>query len=277
MSDTLSPTEIHVEVTDGIRLVTLDRPARLNAFTSTGYLQLTHALADADLDASVRVVLIRGAGRGFSSGVDLDALTFSDPEELRTRFADLVGTLAGMSKPVVAAPHGVAVGFGMTLLLLCDVVLVAEGCRLRAPFTALGTVPEAGSSHLLPALIGRQAAMDVVLSSRWIDSAETVRLGLAAARFRWQTSTRSFAGMPGRLRTSHRNRLSRRNACSPRIASRRYSTRSRRSTKQRERFRLSARGPSDGSAGIPLRDRMTTPIRLSARQARHRALRCAGR
>jgi enoyl-CoA hydratase/carnithine racemase len=181
MSDTLSPTEIDVEVTDGICLVTLDRPTRLNAFTSTGYLQLTHALADADLDASVRVVLIRGAGRAFSSGVDLDALTFSDPEELRTRFADLVRTLAGMSKPVVAAPHGVAVGFGMTLLLLCDVVLVAEGCRLRAPFTALGTVPEAGSSHLLPTLIGRQAAMDVVLSSRWIDSAETVRLGLAAA------------------------------------------------------------------------------------------------
>ncbi|MFZ2176134.1 MAG: enoyl-CoA hydratase-related protein [Rhodococcus sp. (in: high G+C Gram-positive bacteria)] len=180
MTDILSPAEIGVEVIDGFCLVTLDRPARLNAFTSTGYLQLTQALAEADLDDAVRVILIRGAGRAFSSGVDLDALATSDPEELRTRFAKLVGTLAGMTKPVVAAPHGVAVGFGMTLLLLCDVVLVAEGCRLRAPFTALGTVPEAGSSYLLPALIGRQAAMDIVLSSRWIHSVEAVRLGLAA-------------------------------------------------------------------------------------------------
>ena len=180
MTDTLSPAEVGVEVTDGVCVVTLDRPARLNAFTSTGYLQLSQALAKADLDDAVRVVLIRGAGKAFSSGVDLDSLATADPEELRTRFAALVGTLAGMTKPVVAAPHGVAVGFGMTLLLLCDVVLVAEGCSLRAPFTALGTVPEAGSSYLLPALIGRQAAMDIVLSSRWITSTEAVRLGLAA-------------------------------------------------------------------------------------------------
>jgi len=164
-----------------VRVVTLNRPARLNAFTIESYRLLTEALADADADDGIKVALLRGAGRAFSSGVDLTALAeVSDPAELTATFDVLVRTLAGFSKPLVAGAHGFAVGFGMTLLLHCDLVVVADDARLRAPFAELGTAPEAASSWLLPRLIGAQRAADILLTARWIAGAEAARLGLAA-------------------------------------------------------------------------------------------------
>jgi enoyl-CoA hydratase/carnithine racemase len=165
-----------------VRVLTLNRPARLNAFTAASYRALAAALDAAGRAPEVRVVLLLGAGRGFSSGVDLDAIpTDGDPSsELSETFDELLESLLVFSKPLIAGVHGAAVGFGATILLHCDVVLVADDSRIRMPFTALGTAPEAGSSLLLPDLIGLPAAAELLFTSRWLEGAEAVRLGLAA-------------------------------------------------------------------------------------------------
>jgi enoyl-CoA hydratase/carnithine racemase len=165
-----------------VRTITLNRPRRLNAFTAESYRALAAALKDADREAAVGAVVLTGAGRAFSSGVDLDALAEEGQArlDLAPTFNDLLETLMAFSKPLLAAVHGVAVGFGATILLHCDVVLVAEDTRIRFPFTSLGTAPEAGSSVLLPALIGPQRAADLLYTSRWVSGTEAVSLGLAA-------------------------------------------------------------------------------------------------
>ncbi len=162
-----------------MRIVTLNRPKRVNAFTADSYRILANVLDDSDAATHVSVVLMEGAGRGFSSGVDLAAVSSRD-ETLGENFDRLITSLIRFSKPLLASVHGVAVGFGATILLHCDVTLVAETALLRLPFTALGTTPEAGSSVLLPQLIGSQRAADLILTSRWITGSEAAQMGLAA-------------------------------------------------------------------------------------------------
>jgi enoyl-CoA hydratase/carnithine racemase len=129
------------------------------------------------------VVALVGAGRAFSSGVDLDALAAAqDSDEFGDSFALLLRELIGFPKPLLAGVHGAAVGFGMTILLHADVVIVADDARLRAPFAPLGTAPEAASSILLPALVGPQRAAELLFTARWVDADEAVRLGLAVRR-----------------------------------------------------------------------------------------------
>jgi enoyl-CoA hydratase/carnithine racemase len=170
--------EIQVAVAAGVCTVTLNRPHRLNAFTPGSYRALAEALRSAAEHPDVRVVLLRGAGRAFSSGVDLDVLDAAEPADVRESFVELLDALLGLPQPLVAAVQGPAVGFGMTILLHADLVLFADDARLRAPFIALGTAPEAGSSVLLPAAVGPARAAELVLTGRWVGAEEAVALGL---------------------------------------------------------------------------------------------------
>jgi enoyl-CoA hydratase/carnithine racemase len=168
-----------------VRTLTLNRPTRLNAFTSASYRRLAQLLHEAVENPDVLVVVLRGQGRAFCSGVDLEELGVEGAEggqRLGETFDALVEELIGFAKPLVAAVHGPAVGFGATILLHCDVVLVADDARLRFPFTSLSTAPEAGSSALLPAIVGHQRAAELLFTSRWIDAEETVSYGLALSR-----------------------------------------------------------------------------------------------
>jgi enoyl-CoA hydratase/carnithine racemase len=88
--------------------------------------------------------------------------------------------LTAFDKPLLAAVNGVGVGIGLTLLLHCDVVLIAEGARLRAPFVPLGVVPEAASSYLLPLQLGHQRAAELLFTADWVDARGAVALGLAS-------------------------------------------------------------------------------------------------
>jgi enoyl-CoA hydratase/carnithine racemase len=163
-----------------VRTITFDRPERLNAFTSEAYGALADALRVADAADGVHAIVLAGAGRAFSSGVDLDALRGGDPESFGREFLRLLDALIDCATPVIAAVHGPAVGFGATMLLHCDVVVVARDARIRFPFTQLGTAPEAGSSVLLPAAIGAQRAAEILLTSRWVSGDEAAAIGLAA-------------------------------------------------------------------------------------------------
>jgi enoyl-CoA hydratase/carnithine racemase len=174
---------LHERRDGAVAWLTFDRPDRLNAFTGTGYHELRVALERLARDDGARAVVLTGRGRAFSAGADRSLLDAATPDTARQNageeFLRLLDVLGGFEKPLVAAVNGVAVGFGCTLLLYCDLVLVAETARLRFPFTALGTVPEAGSSALLPTRMRWADAMWAMLSSEWIDAAAAFQTGLA--------------------------------------------------------------------------------------------------
>jgi len=168
---------------DRVVVATLNRPEKLNAFGAEQYHLLCDILERALADDSVGAVMITGAGRAFSAGADIGLLGVgaagSDAvQRASAAFDRLLDRLGAFEKPLLAAVNGLAVGIGATLLLHCDVVFAAQSARLRFPFTALGLVPEAGSTHLLPLIVGPQRAAELFLSAEWIGAAYAQELGL---------------------------------------------------------------------------------------------------
>jgi enoyl-CoA hydratase/carnithine racemase len=164
-----------------VRVLTLNRPDALNAFNDALYTALGKALADAAAAADVAVVVITGTGRAFSAGQDLAELYDGRSHEQRQLdgFGPFIRALESFPKPLMAAVNGLGIGIGMTMLPHCDLVLVSETARLRAPFAALGLTAEASSSSLLPQRMGWQAAAHALFSARWLDADEAVRTGMA--------------------------------------------------------------------------------------------------
>ena len=155
----------------GVLLLVLNRPKQRNAFNHAMWTELREALGDACADDRVH------------HGADQDLGELGRREEDGDRehgFARFMDELCAFDKPLVAAVNGVGVGIGLTLLLHCDLVFIAEGARLRAPFVALGVVPEAASSYLLPLQIGHQRAAEVLFTAEWIDARRAVELGIAS-------------------------------------------------------------------------------------------------
>jgi len=165
----------------GVLRLTLNRPAQKNAFNSVQWRELRDALAQARASDPVRVVLLTGAGGAFSAGQDLSEMAQSTtaPAGGEHPFGAFIDELCRFDKPLVAAVNGVAVGIGLTILLHCDFVYVAEGARLRAPFVTLGVVPEAASSYLLPLVIGWRGAQELLFGDGWLTPARAAELGLA--------------------------------------------------------------------------------------------------
>ena len=168
----------------GVLLVTLNRPARKNAFDEAQWDALADALRDAEKDARVAVVVLTGAGGNFSSGADLSGMGGGHREPGSDGFASgffaAEATLLGFPKPILCAVTGVAIGGGCTIALASDITFVGEGLRARLPFANLGLVPEIASSYTLQAAIGRQRANEVMLSAEWIDADRAIELGMAA-------------------------------------------------------------------------------------------------
>ncbi len=172
---------LRVEIRGGIRVLTLDRPEALNAFNDDLYDAVRVALTDAANDPTTAVVVLTGAGRAFSAGQDLGEMSrppkYSDGEP--HGFVAFIETVESFPKPLLAAVNGVGVGIGLTILPHCDIVMMAEGARLRAPFVSLGVTVEAGNSVLLPARVGPQEAAHVLFTATWIDASRAVEIGLA--------------------------------------------------------------------------------------------------
>jgi enoyl-CoA hydratase/carnithine racemase len=170
--------QILVSRADGVCEVQLNRPEKRNALTLAMYGAIIDALNEARADDSIRVVLVSGAGASFTAGNDLnDFLNQSDFTESNNavRFLD---TLRSFRKVLVAAVHGQTVGIGVTALLHCDLVVAARSTQMSMPFVKLGLVPEAGSSLLLPRLVGHQRAAELLLLGRAFDAAEALQMGL---------------------------------------------------------------------------------------------------
>lgn len=173
---------LKIEDENRVRTCTLNRPDALNAFDEALYDATAEALLAAADDPEVAVVLLTGAGRSFSAGTDLNEMQarISDPQFTPGKygFTGLVDALARFPKPLICAVNGIGLGIGATILGYADLVFMSATARLKCPFTSLGVAPEAGSSYLLPQLIGRQNAAWLLMSSEWVDAEEALRMGL---------------------------------------------------------------------------------------------------
>ena len=165
----------------GVATLTFDRPDKKNAMTGEMYEAVARHLREASTDKAVRAVLFTGAGSAFTAGNDLK--DFGDPKfaRLDSPVVSFMQSLATFDKPVVAAVNGMAVGIGVTMLLHCDLVYVAESATFSMPFVNLGLVPEFGSTLLLPAIAGRVRAAELLLLGRPFLAAEAVVLGIVNA------------------------------------------------------------------------------------------------
>lgn len=165
---------------EGVLEIRFARPDKKNALSGAMYRVASEALENAQTNDAIRVVLFSAEGSAFTAGNDIgefaEVANGSGGELQGHRF---IKALARAEKPIVAAVPGIAVGVGMTMLLHCDLVYVAETAKLSAPFVNLALAPEAASSMLLPARIGYARAFAVFALGESISGAEAVTLGLA--------------------------------------------------------------------------------------------------
>jgi enoyl-CoA hydratase/carnithine racemase len=170
---------ITVAISDGIMVVTMDRPEARNALVAADYETMHRAFNDACDDADVGVVVVTGAGDTFCGGQDLKELGSTRPEHLASvPFHAYIEALARCRKPVIGAVEGSAVGVGFTMLLHMDLVVASSQARFRTPFVRLGATAEAGSSVLLPALLGPRLAAKLLLTGDWLHAKDRGAEGL---------------------------------------------------------------------------------------------------
>lgn len=173
---------IKTELGDGVLTVTLARADKKNAITQAMYAALSDAAERARTDDAVRVLVFRGEGDSFSAGNDIgDFIAIGSQTDNPSDMAvfRFLKAMADLDKPVVAAVRGRAVGIGLTLLLHCDMVVVAEDALLSAPFINLALAPEAASSLLLPQVLGHQRAFEIFALGEPIDGKTALAWGLA--------------------------------------------------------------------------------------------------
>ncbi|MEM7356916.1 MAG: enoyl-CoA hydratase-related protein [Acidobacteriota bacterium] len=165
---------------DGVRYIALNRPEKKNSVTPELAVDLRSALADAQDDDSVRVVVVHGAGDTFCAGADLNVFLAIGRGELEgpMKVGTLHRHLRDFPKPLIAAVHGQAVGMGVTLLPHFDMVYAADDASFLTPFVRLGLVLEFGSSFTLSRLIGRQRANELIMGARPLDAPTAESWGL---------------------------------------------------------------------------------------------------
>lgn len=164
-----------------IATLTFNRPEALNALDvpmAQAFLAAMRAIAS---DTSVRAVVLKGAGRAFIAGGDLATLRANPTQGVRDLLVPLneaVLLMHGLDAPVIAQVHGAAAGGGLSLMLMCDFVIAAEGTKFNLAYINLGTNCDVGGSWALPRLVGLRHALEIALLGENLDSAEALRLGL---------------------------------------------------------------------------------------------------
>ncbi len=172
------------QAADGVATVTINRAPMLNALSAATVRELEGAFAAVEADASVRVLIVTGAGdKAFVSGADIAELKGLDPPAgVRTcEFGQSVfRRLERMGKPSIAAINGYALGGGCELAMSCTIRIAAETAKLGLPEVTLGVIPGYGGTQRLPRIVGRGTAMDLILTGRAIDAQEALRIGLVS-------------------------------------------------------------------------------------------------
>ena len=189
------------DISNQVATITLNRPDRLNALTRQVEEELAAAMQRADESEDVRVIILTGAGRGFCAGADMESLgeigsvdwENVDLEELKQQivppvprpdtavdFQKKYSYFPAISKPVIGAINGAAVGLGFILPLYCDIRIASDKARFGTAFAQRGLIAEHGVSWILPRLVGISNALDLLYSARLIDAGEALQMGLVS-------------------------------------------------------------------------------------------------
>lgn len=176
---------IESSVASAVATITLNRPDKLNAFSGTMREELLAALRSAESDDSVRVVVITGAGRAFCAGGDVEYMSSLQQSGDTASFRklldagrDVVLQIAAMEKPVIASINGVAAGAGCNLALACDYRIASDQAKLGETFVRIGLHPDWGGTWLLPRIVGRSRAMELMMTGRMIGVGEAFAIGM---------------------------------------------------------------------------------------------------
>jgi enoyl-CoA hydratase/carnithine racemase len=171
-------SEILIDTTDAITTITINRAEKKNSFTSAMYAAFADALDAAKDDAAVRTVVIQGHATVFSAGNDIGDFLNKPPSTKEAPVFRLLRGLATFPKPLVAAVCGPAVGIGTTLLFHCDLVYAGDNAAFSMPFVNLGVCPEAGSSLLVPQMLGYHRAAEALLMGEPFMAEAALEVGL---------------------------------------------------------------------------------------------------
>jgi 2-(1,2-epoxy-1,2-dihydrophenyl)acetyl-CoA isomerase len=170
---------------DGIARLTLNRPDRLNSFNDAMHAEVREALARVRDDASTRVVLLTGAGRGFCAGQDLSdravapgAAPLDLGASIERNYKPLVQALRALPMPIVCAVNGVAAGAGANLALACDIVIAAKSASFIQAFCKIGLVPDTGGTYFLPRLLGHARALGLALTGDKLSAEQAAQWGM---------------------------------------------------------------------------------------------------
>jgi len=172
------------ETRDQVATITLNRPERLNAISRQLIEEFGQAIATAEADAGVRCVLLTGAGRGFCAGADLadpsrgDTATRDAGAALDKYYNPTIRRMRAMAKPIVAAVNGVAAGAGMSLALASDIAIAGKSASFLQAFARIGLLPDAGSTWLLPRLVGEQRARALAMLAPQISAEQALAWGM---------------------------------------------------------------------------------------------------
>ncbi|MFW2177675.1 MULTISPECIES: enoyl-CoA hydratase/isomerase family protein [unclassified Moraxella] len=191
MSNT-TPTyqKVIYQVADGVATITLNDPASLNALDSVMKAELYQALRHADYDSEAKVIVLTGAGKGFSSGGDIREMLGSTEsreavlnmaKNLTSGVGDVTRLIRKISKPIIARINGACAGAGMNIALACDFRVASDNAKFVQAFVNIGLVPDAGGIYLLSQLVGVAKATELVMLGEQIDAQKAQDLGLANA------------------------------------------------------------------------------------------------
>lgn len=171
---------VGVETTGGVRTLKLNRPDRLNALNDDLITELINALKAADTDDTVRVIVLTGEGRGFCAGQDLTGVPGVQmiSEHIRSTYNVLQQTIYDLHKPMICAVNGVAAGAGAGLALAGEIRLWSHSASLVGVFSNFGLIPDAGTSWLLPRMVGFHRAYELLAFAEKVGADEALRLGL---------------------------------------------------------------------------------------------------
>jgi 2-(1,2-epoxy-1,2-dihydrophenyl)acetyl-CoA isomerase len=172
------------ETRAGYRVIVLNRPSRLNAFTEEMHHALRAAIAEAEADANCRALMLTGAGRGFCAGQDLNDRLAQGGQRavlgstLQDWYNPLVRKLRSLPFPVVAAVNGVAAGAGANVALACDIVIAARSASFVQAFSRIGLIPDSGGTWFLPRLVGQARARALALLAEPLPASQAEEWGL---------------------------------------------------------------------------------------------------
>jgi len=202
-------TSLTLETRERVAWVTFARPERLNSITEAWLDELPRALDAVERDPEIRALVLTGAGRAFSVGLDLDLLAraFAEPEYFGSvirRLNRILLRLGSIDLPVVAAVNGLARAGGFELIVASDLVVIAETARISDDHGRFAVMPAGGSTQLLPRRIGAARATELLWTGRWLDGHQAVALGLALRAVPAEALAAEVEALVSRLRDKPR-------------------------------------------------------------------------